>query len=180
MKGAAPHGPDRAGLVIAVLLAVLAAVIFYETRAMKVTALYARVGPTTFPYVIAAVLAVLAVGTALSALRGGFPEREPERLAPILWIVGGAGAAASAPEAGRLLDRHGLPLRAHRPRLRPRAALADDPDRHRLLARGLADLLAAPDALAAGGAARAAHPLREGAWTPSVSCCTGWGWRSSR
>ena len=89
MKGAAPHGPDRAGLVIAVLLAVLAAVIFYETRAMKVTALYARVGPTTFPYVIATVLAVLAVGTALSAWRGGFPEREPERLAPILWIVGG-------------------------------------------------------------------------------------------
>ena len=89
MKGAAPHGPDRAGLVIAVLLAVLAAVIFYETRAMKVTALYARVGPTTFPYVIATVLAALAVGTALSALRGGFPEREPERLAPILWIVGG-------------------------------------------------------------------------------------------
>ena len=89
MKGAAPHGPDRAGLVIAVLLAVLAAVIFYETRAMKVTALYARVGPTTFPYVIATVLAVLAVGTALSALRGGFPQREPERLAPILWIVGG-------------------------------------------------------------------------------------------
>ena len=89
MKGAAPHGPDRAGLVIAVLLAVLAAVIFYETRAMKVTALYARVGPTTFPYVIATVLAVLAVGTALSVLRGGFPQREPERLAPILWIVGG-------------------------------------------------------------------------------------------
>ena len=89
MKGAAPHGPDRAGLVIAVLLGLLAAVIFYETRAMKVTALYARVGPTTFPYVIATVLAALAVGTALSALRGGFPEREPERLAPILWIVGG-------------------------------------------------------------------------------------------
>ena len=89
MKGAAPHGPDRAGLVIAVLLGLLAAVIFYETRAMKVTALYARVGPTTFPYVIATVLAVLAVGTALSAWRGGFPEREPERLAPILWIVGG-------------------------------------------------------------------------------------------
>lgn len=86
---AAPRRPDRAGLVIAVLLAVLAAVIFYETRAMKVTAAYARVGPTTFPYVIAAGLAVLAAGTALSAWRGGFPEREPERLSPIVWIVGG-------------------------------------------------------------------------------------------
>ena len=86
---AAPHRPDRAGFVIAILLAVLAAVIFYETRSMKVTAAYARVGPTTFPYVIAAGLAILAVGTALSALRGGFPERDPERLGPIVWIVGG-------------------------------------------------------------------------------------------
>lgn len=86
---AAPHRPDRAGFVIAILLAVLAAVIFYDTRSMKVTAAYARVGPTTFPYVIAAGLAVLAVGTALSAWRGGFPAREPERLGPILWIVGG-------------------------------------------------------------------------------------------
>ena len=77
---ATPRRPDRAAFVIAVLLAVLAAVIFYETRAMKVTAAYARVGPTTFPYVIAAGLAVLAVGTALSAWRGGFPEREPERI----------------------------------------------------------------------------------------------------
>ena len=56
---------------------------------MMVTAAYARVGPTTFPYVIAAGLAILAVGTALSALRGGFPERDPERLGPIVWIVGG-------------------------------------------------------------------------------------------
>ena len=86
---AAPHRPDRAGFVIAILLAVLAAAIFYETRSMKVTAAYARVGPTTFPYVIAAGLAILAVGTALSALRGGFPERDPERLGPIVWIVGG-------------------------------------------------------------------------------------------
>ena len=86
---ATPRRPDRAGFVIAILLAVLAAVIFYETRSMKVTAAYARVGPTTFPYVIAAGLAVLAVGTALSAWRGGFPEREPERIPPILWIVGG-------------------------------------------------------------------------------------------
>ena len=86
---AAPHRPDRAGFLIAILLAVLAAVIFYETRSMKVTAAYARVGPTTFPYAIAGGLAVLAIGTALSAWRGGFPAREPERGGPILWIVGG-------------------------------------------------------------------------------------------
>lgn len=89
MSGGAPGRVDRAGLVIALLLAVVAAVIFFSTRAMPVTAQYARVGPTTFPYAIAAGLAALAVGTAVSAVRGGFPEREPERLAPVLWIVGG-------------------------------------------------------------------------------------------
>ena len=51
--------------------------------------MYARVGPTTFPYVIAAGLAALAVGTAVSAWRGGFPEREADHAGPILWIVGG-------------------------------------------------------------------------------------------
>lgn len=86
---AAPHRPDRAALVIAVLLAALAAVVFFETRAMKVTAAYARVGPTTFPYAISAVLALLAVCTAVSAWRGSFPEREPEVRGPVLWIVAG-------------------------------------------------------------------------------------------
>ena len=47
---AAPRSPDRAALVIAAFLAVLAAVVFFETRAMKVTPAYARIGPTTFPY----------------------------------------------------------------------------------------------------------------------------------
>ncbi len=86
---AGSRGPDRAGFVIALLLAILAAVIFFDTRAMKVTAAYARVGPTTFPYVISAVLFLLAIGTAVSAARGGLPAREPERLPPVLWIVGG-------------------------------------------------------------------------------------------
>jgi putative tricarboxylic transport membrane protein len=85
----APRRPDRAALVIAALLAVLAAVILWQTRAMPVAGQYARVGPTTFPYVIAACLAALAAGTAVSAWRGGFPEREADRAGPILWIVGG-------------------------------------------------------------------------------------------
>jgi putative tricarboxylic transport membrane protein len=89
MTAGAPRRPDRAGLVIAVLLALLAGVIFWQTRAMPVTAQYARVGPTTFPYVVAAGLALLAAGTAVSAWRGGFPQREADRVGPMLWIVGG-------------------------------------------------------------------------------------------
>ncbi len=81
--------PDAAGLAIAAGLVGIAGLIFFETRAMPVAANYARVGPTTFPYVIAAGLALLGVGTAVSALRGGFPERERDDVAPILWIVAG-------------------------------------------------------------------------------------------
>lgn len=91
MTDPAPRGgrPDKAALLIAAGLAVLAGVVFWQTRLMPVTAQYARVGPTTVPYVVAAGLAVLALGTALSAWRGGFPEREAENYAPMPWIVGG-------------------------------------------------------------------------------------------
>ena len=63
--------------MIAAGLAVLAAVIFWQTRAMPVTAQYARVGPTTFPYVIAAGLALLAVGTAVSACAAASRRARP-------------------------------------------------------------------------------------------------------
>jgi putative tricarboxylic transport membrane protein len=88
----ATRRPDRAALVIAGGLAVLAAVIAWQTSLMQVTVQYARIGPTTFPYVVAAGLAVLSVATVVSSLRGGFPEREAERVGPILWIIGGLAA----------------------------------------------------------------------------------------
>jgi putative tricarboxylic transport membrane protein len=84
--------PDRAALVIAVILAVVAAVIAWSTANMGGAASYARIGPTTFPYVIAAALFVLAICTAFAAWRGEFPEREEQNLPPMLWIVGGLAA----------------------------------------------------------------------------------------
>ena len=81
--------PDRAALVIAACLGIAAIVIFVQTWMMPVTANYARVGPTTFPYAIAAVLLVLAVWTAIAAVRAEFPAREEQRVGPVVWIVGG-------------------------------------------------------------------------------------------
>ncbi len=92
MNGSGSRGPDRAVLVIAAGLALVAAVIAWQTARMPVTAQYARIGPTAFPYVIAAGLAVLAVATAISGWRGRFPEREADRLPPMLWIIGGLAA----------------------------------------------------------------------------------------
>jgi putative tricarboxylic transport membrane protein len=81
--------PDGAALVIALILATLGAVIIWQTLGMRVAPNYARVGPTTFPYIVAGGLLLLAVGTVISAVRGSFPARERDRIAPMAWIVGG-------------------------------------------------------------------------------------------
>lgn len=81
--------PDRAALVIAAALAIVAGVIVWSTANMGGGGASSPVGPKTFPYVIAAGLFVLAVLTVVSALRGDFPGREPEAFGPVIWIVGG-------------------------------------------------------------------------------------------
>lgn len=86
------RGPDRPAFVIAAALAVAAVVIAWSTANMGGSGAYSRVGPTAFPYVIAAVLFVLAVWTGFAAARSDFPEREPQRAGPIAWIVGGLAA----------------------------------------------------------------------------------------
>ena len=81
--------PDGAALVIAAILAIIGAVIIWQTSQMRVPPIQARVGPTVFPYIIAGGLLLLAAGTVVSALRNGFPERSDDNYRPIAWIVGG-------------------------------------------------------------------------------------------
>jgi putative tricarboxylic transport membrane protein len=80
---------DRAALAVAAGLFLLAAVVAWDTSRITVIATYARVGPQTFPYVIALCLAGLGVWTVIEALRGDFPERERQEFTPVLWIVAG-------------------------------------------------------------------------------------------
>lgn len=87
--GSKERRPDGAALVIAALLAGLSILVFWQTRAMPVAGQYARVGPTTLPYVISGLLMLLAIGHVFSAFRGGLPEREKDNVAPMLWIIGG-------------------------------------------------------------------------------------------
>ena len=81
--------PDGAALAIALVLAAIAAVIVWQTLQMRVPPIQAKVGPTVFPYIIAGGLAMLSVGTVISALRGSFPAREKDNYGPMLWIIGG-------------------------------------------------------------------------------------------
>jgi putative tricarboxylic transport membrane protein len=81
--------PDGAALVIAAILAGIAVIIFWQTSQMRVPPMQQRVGPTVFPYVVATGLALLSIGTLISAMRGNFPERSKDDYKPIFWIVAG-------------------------------------------------------------------------------------------
>ncbi len=83
--------PDWAALAIGVALGVLGLLVGLDARGIGGGS-YARIGPATFPYVIAAVLLGLSVWTVIEAWRGQFPERDHDETGPIVWIVGGLAA----------------------------------------------------------------------------------------
>ncbi|MGQ4272517.1 tripartite tricarboxylate transporter TctB family protein [Terrihabitans sp. B22-R8] len=87
---ATPHRPDWAVLVIAAALAGVAGVVAWDAAHLSTAvASYSRVGAAAFPYAIAAMLALCAIGTAISAFRTDFPAREPLEFGPLSWIIAG-------------------------------------------------------------------------------------------
>lgn len=84
--------PDWAALVIAVFLAAVAVVMLWDSARLVDLGGYSGVGPASVPRVVAWCLLGLAGWTGLAAFRGDFPEREPQAVSPILWIVAGLAA----------------------------------------------------------------------------------------
>jgi putative tricarboxylic transport membrane protein len=82
---------DPAGLVVAALLTVLAGILIYDMTTLTITQTYG-VGPKAMPIVVAVGLILLAVGNAVMAVRGDFPEREEASLTPVVLILGGLAA----------------------------------------------------------------------------------------
>lgn len=81
--------PDWAALGIAVLLALIAALVAWDTSRLGGGGSYARIGPQTVPYVIALCLAGLSAWTVFAAFHHDFPERERQEWPALMWIVGG-------------------------------------------------------------------------------------------
>lgn len=84
-----PRRPSRAALVIAAGLIALAGLIVWNAQTIDASGGYDRIGPTAFPYAIAAGLALLGLATAASAWGRNVPAPEADRIAPIAWVVGG-------------------------------------------------------------------------------------------
>jgi putative tricarboxylic transport membrane protein len=82
---------DPAGIAVAALLALIAAVIVWDTSRLELGQTYG-LGPKAMPYVVAAGLALLAIGNFLMGLRGDLPARESADRRAILLILGGLAA----------------------------------------------------------------------------------------
>ena len=80
---------DKARLVIALALAVLAAIIGWEAWRLSAIPSYTAVGPAAFPTLIAIGLGLLAVSNAVEALKGIEEERPRDEPGPIFWVLAG-------------------------------------------------------------------------------------------
>jgi putative tricarboxylic transport membrane protein len=81
--------PDRAALAIAAVMGVVGLLMGFGTYYGGNVLAYTPVGPKTVPYVIAIAFLLLAAATAVQAMRGNFPEREPQESGPMAWVIGG-------------------------------------------------------------------------------------------
>jgi len=82
---------DRAGIVIAAMLAVLSALLLWDASGLQSGAMYG-VGPSAMPIVVAVGLALLSIGNLIEALRGNLPPRESADPKPVFLILGGLAA----------------------------------------------------------------------------------------
>jgi putative tricarboxylic transport membrane protein len=86
--GSAGRGVDRAGIIIAAALAVVAVVLVVDASRIQANVVYGM-GPQAMPILIAIGLGVLAVGNLINALRGGDAAPEDMDFRPVLLILAG-------------------------------------------------------------------------------------------
>jgi putative tricarboxylic transport membrane protein len=79
---------DPAGLVIALTLAAVAAVLVWDANQLQSNTTYGM-GPHVMPMVIASGLGILAIGNLIDALRGNLPPRESADPKAVLLILAG-------------------------------------------------------------------------------------------
>jgi putative tricarboxylic transport membrane protein len=79
---------DAAGVVIAVALAGLAALLVWDAHQLRATTMYGM-GPEVMPVVVASGLGLLAIGNLVEALRGGLPPRESADARAVLLLLAG-------------------------------------------------------------------------------------------
>jgi putative tricarboxylic transport membrane protein len=87
------RGVQPGELVVALGVLVLAIVVFWQTFAIPISPIYAKVGPTVMPVIAAAGLGLLSLALLVSAFRGGWQSQEERETRPdymsLAWVVAG-------------------------------------------------------------------------------------------
>jgi putative tricarboxylic transport membrane protein len=78
---------DVAGLVIAIVLLVLAGVVWWDMSNLQILSPY-DLGPKVMPIIVSGGLTLLAIGNGIGALRGDLPARDSLDWKPIILILG--------------------------------------------------------------------------------------------
>ncbi len=78
-----PKAKGQVALAVGVIG--LAAVVWHQTTAIPVSPIYARIGPTVFPTMVAAGLFVVGLMLLWQALRGGWQTEEDQDQSPVDW-----------------------------------------------------------------------------------------------
>lgn len=81
-------GPDRAALVVGVLLLAVAALVARDAASQTIVSNYG-VGPTAMPYVVASGLGLLGLAHLVVAFRDGLPAPDSSDPRALGWIVAG-------------------------------------------------------------------------------------------
>jgi putative tricarboxylic transport membrane protein len=95
--------PRRGEVAVAAGLVALAVLAIWQTLVIPVSPIYARVGPTLFPWIASAGLLLLSLLLLLQALRGGFSGVDDQLSidwSSLAWVA--AGLAANAALIGTL------------------------------------------------------------------------------
>ncbi|MFT0859516.1 tripartite tricarboxylate transporter TctB family protein [Ancylobacter sp. G4_0304] len=84
-----PRTADKAGFAIAFGLAALSLVVGWDAWRLSSVNAHSAVGPAAFPTIISAGLALLAVATAVEAMRAGPVDRPRDEIVPMAWVLAG-------------------------------------------------------------------------------------------
>jgi putative tricarboxylic transport membrane protein len=90
--------------LVGVAVLVFAGIVYHEATNIPVSPLYARVGPSVFPFAISACMAAMGVALLVQGLRGGWSDDDPDLKLPIDlralgWMAAGLAINALAIQA---------------------------------------------------------------------------------
>jgi len=89
MEAGGRHAPDRPVIAIGVGLIAVAAVVVWQSWALRASFGNQTLGPQMMPFLVGALLLLFGGVTVFAGLRGGFPPREEADWTAVAWIAGG-------------------------------------------------------------------------------------------